>query len=294
VKAAARALLDGLIDYAGLFPPAGLSMPEAVRNFAAYQRRPDAWALGRFVVTVNRLGEFEEALARLSAGERLGVRWPITALLGPEPREELALVDDFNSRYLHAGPEVRSLETRAGSPEEVVALRAAVPAGYELYLEVPLGASTPLLLGALHRSGARAKIRTGGTHESDIPAPETVLTFLRAAADQRVPFKATAGLHHPVRGPAPLTYQSGSPHATMLGYLNVFLAATLLWHGRAPEEARSVLTADSRATLTLGDDAIRWEGVVVEEQEIVRARREFALAIGSCSFTEPVEEIEAA
>ena len=44
-----RTLLRGAIDYAGLFPPAQLSMAEAVANHADYLASGDAWALGRFV-----------------------------------------------------------------------------------------------------------------------------------------------------------------------------------------------------------------------------------------------------
>ena len=41
---AIRALLTGSIDYAGLFPPAGLDMASAVENYARYRAGPDAWA----------------------------------------------------------------------------------------------------------------------------------------------------------------------------------------------------------------------------------------------------------
>src|SRR5215510_12132363 len=47
---ALRALLSGLIDYAGLFPPASLDLPAAMRNYTAYRKGPHAWMLGRFVV----------------------------------------------------------------------------------------------------------------------------------------------------------------------------------------------------------------------------------------------------
>ena len=139
----------------------------------------------------------------------------------------------------------------------------------------------------------RAKIRAGGIQPAEIPSPEAVLEFLRSAARSRVPFKATAGLHHPVRGAARLTYEPGSPCATMHGYLNVILAATLLWHGRSIAEAERLLVAEGRGNLVPGDEAIEWEGVTVTAPEISVARREFALAVGSCSFTEPLEEIEA-
>ena len=292
MKGAARAILEGLIDYAGLFPPAGLPMREAVLSYAAYQRRPDAWALGRFVVPVSRLGEFEASIGELSERDLLGARWPLTALLGPEVRADLGRVEAFNERYLHGGPDVLSLEARAGNPGEIASLRALVPSRYELYLELPLAGSLAPLMEALAASRARAKMRTGGTQVAEIPATEAVLEFLVLAARLRVPFKATAGLHHPLRGIAALTYQPGSARATMFGYLNVFLAATVLWSGGSADDAGRLLAIEDRSQLQLGENAIRWGAVEVARAEIVRTRREFALALGSCSFTEPLEEIE--
>ncbi len=291
--AALRALLEGLIDYAGLFPPAGLEMTAAVRNFAAYQRRPDAWALGRFVVPVARLPEFESALGSLTEAERLGTRWPLTALLGQESTQEIGRVLEFNERHVHGGPQVLSLEARTLNVDQVQrVVRGAGPA-IEAYCELPLGDDLAPLVAAVRETGGLAKIRTGGIQASDFPSPELVLGFLRATAAARVPFKATAGLHHPVRGPAPLTYVAGSASATMFGYLNLVLAATVLWHGRPESEARRLLVAEARTTLELSaPGAIRWEGIEIGIEEIRRARRQYAKAIGSCSFTEPLDEID--
>ncbi len=118
-----------------------------------------------------------------------------------------------------------------------------------------------------------------------------MLDFLRGCAEARIPFKATAGLHHLLRGPAPLTYDPGSESATMFGYLNLLLAAAVLWAGRPEAEARRLLVATGDEGLDLrGDRGIRYAGVFVGVEEIRRARQEFALAIGSCSFTEPLGE----
>ena len=57
-----RTLLEGSIDYAGLFPPAGLPLETALRNYAAYSAGEAAWALGRFILPVGRLDPFERAL----------------------------------------------------------------------------------------------------------------------------------------------------------------------------------------------------------------------------------------
>ena len=60
-------LLEGLIDYAGLYPPASLPMEAAVRNYAAYLGGPRAAWLGRFVLPAARLDAFLAARQGLDA-----------------------------------------------------------------------------------------------------------------------------------------------------------------------------------------------------------------------------------
>jgi len=290
---ATRAVLAGLVDYAGLFPPAGLPMPEAVANFARYQRREDHWALGRFVVPAGRLVEFEEALQALSEADRLGTRWPLTALLGPDPEADLRLVGAFGERHPHGGPEVLSLEAKAASTAAIASLGAAVPKRYELYLELPLGGDLSSLGAAVKTAGVRAKVRTGSVRAEEFPSPDDVLSFLATCARLRLPFKATAGLHHPVRGDAPLTYLAGADTAVMFGYLNVLAAAAAHWHGRPAEEARRWLLADDRPGLRLDREGLRWDGLRLDQAELATTRRDFMQSIGSCSFTEPLDELKA-
>ena len=75
--ATVRALMTGAIDYAGLFPPAGLTMPDAVARFAEYRRGPHAWMLGRFVVPVARLGELGDAVKTVAAD---GLPWSVSVI----------------------------------------------------------------------------------------------------------------------------------------------------------------------------------------------------------------------
>ncbi|HVP11540.1 MAG TPA: hypothetical protein VMV94_10175 [Phycisphaerae bacterium] len=52
-----RTFFSDMVDYAGLFPPARLSLNESVRNYARYRREPEGWMLARFVCPVDLLGE---------------------------------------------------------------------------------------------------------------------------------------------------------------------------------------------------------------------------------------------
>ncbi len=219
------ALLRHAIDYAGLFPPAGLSMPEAVREYHAQRSGPDAWALGRFVLGVAQLGGFVAARAELP-----GDAWPLAVIAtGADDAAVIAGVAASQAHLLS----VSAVEARGDSPAAIAALAPLARVTRELFVEVPLGASLYDVLSAVSSLGARAKIRTGGVTADAFPSPLQVARFLRACADCGLPFKATAGLHHLVRGEYPLTYEQGSPRATMFGFLNVFAAAAFARQGAA-------------------------------------------------------------
>jgi hypothetical protein len=289
-----HALVRGLIDYAGLFPPAGLGMQEAVQRYAEYQGRPDRWALARLVVPVARLGEFEEARGALSPTDRAAARFPIAALAGADLAADRSAIEAFNQRNQgERGARVESLELRVASVADIDTAGERLGRGVELYCELPLAADLPSLVSATRRIGARAKIRMGGVKAVDFPAPEAVLAFLASCVAERLPCKATAGLHHPVRGPAPLTYEPGSPRATMYGYLNLICAATVLWHHRPESEAYELLRLPDRESLKVTAAGVEWGGLLLSAGEIDTTRRHFLLAIGSCSFTEPMDELTA-
>jgi len=140
-------------------------------------------------------------------------------------------------------------------------------------------------------AGAFAKIRTGGLTPDAIPSPETIADFLHRAAQTRLPFKATAGLHHPIRSLRPLTYAQDSPRAVMHGFLNVFAAAAFAWHDTARDLLQAVLTEEDARTFQFGDDELRWRDRRLTTRQVQNARRYFAHSFGSCSFEEPIADL---
>ena len=287
---ATRALLQGLVDFAGLFPPAGWTVERAVAAFAEYRGGPDAWILNRFVVPARRLPELERALDALDPARRGAEVWPLTVIAGEHLAVDVGLARAFDDRQGPAPARAESVECVVRTPQEVERARALVPACLGLVLELPLDADLPALARAVRRAGAVAKVRAGGVRPGDIPPATSVLAFLMACAREQVPVKATAGLHHPLRGPAPLTYEPGSERAVMFGFLNVVLAAVALWQGGPADTALALLEEQDRGAFTTGDEAIAWRGRRFEAAAIAGARRDFVTSIGSCSFTEPVGE----
>ena len=186
----------------------------------------------------------------------LDERWRVTLLVDGEPGE--------------LPPQVETLETK-------LAHGLSLPT----YCEAPLEQVT----------GAFAKLRTGGLTPEAIPAAEAIADFLDRAAVRRVPFKATAGLHHPIRSRHPLTYAADSPRAVMHGFVNVFAAAAFAWHDVGRNQLAAMLAEEDPRAFEFADDELRWRGLRLSTAQIRTARRDFAHSFGSCSFEEPVADL---
>lgn len=282
---ATHALLAGAIDYAGLFPPAQLGMADAVRNYAEYRRGADAWALGRFVVPANRLDMLVRTLD--AEPDERGGPWPLAVLAGPHLAQDLERVASLDPSRFRA----ESLEIRAASEAEIAEIAALAGGRFDTYVELPLDGDLPALVRQLRARGLRAKMRTGGVTADAIPDAEAVARFLAECTAAGVPFKATAGLHHPRRGAYRLTYEINAATAPMHGYLNVFVAAALLRAGASREDAVRVLLETDPEALRVEETAVIWRGRRVDGAALAALRREGMTAFGSCSFREPLDEL---
>ncbi len=288
---AARALLARIVDYAGLFPPAGLGMAEAVAEYAALRGTAEAWMLGRFVVPAGRLDALRSACERIAGAPGAPtpvLPWDLSVLASADSADLAA------AAALPPGLVLDAVEGKAASFEEVEALLAAWrPRGVPVYVELPLHGNLETLLHAVRRGDGRAKLRTGGVTAEAFPAPEDVARFLAACARHRVPVKFTAGLHHPLRGEHPLTYEKDAPRGVMHGFLNVFAAAALARAGAPEAELVAVLREADPAAFAFDGAAFLVRGRRLEQAALLALREEFAAGFGSCSFREPVADLRA-
>lgn len=282
-----RILLAGLVDYAGLFAPAALSMPEVAANYAAYRRSPDAWALGRLIVPVARLRELSDGIPPSENAERLP--WRISALIGEDASRDAQQVVEWNASS-HGTLIVDTVEVRATSAAAVADLAESLR-DFTVYVELPLTQDPSPLLDAVARAGLRAKMRTGGVTEDAFPSAAQIVRFLRGCAERKVAFKATAGLHHPLRDCFPLTYAPNAPQAEMFGFLNVFLAAAFALRGLPERQLLELVQERDASLLQFTDDAIRWRDEEIDIQHLADIRTSFAIAFGSCSFREPIDDL---
>jgi hypothetical protein len=297
-------LLSGLIDYAGLFPPAKLSMQHAVEAYARARVGEHEWMLCRFICPAARLRELSQTAAVLMPGTNAtsGYRehadltepWHISALVeSPEEMEIIQKFNDHHSREDNGLAVVDAVEIKLATPAEVDDILDVIPEDIYPFFEIPTTTDPRGFVAALAGNSCAAKVRTGGTSPDAIPTPAQVAAFMHACTLTDVPFKATAGLHHPIRAEYALTYEKDAPRAIMHGFLNIFVAAALLKHGHANESlAREAIEETNAKAFIFTEDGLSWRNHVLDATQIAHSREAFSLTFGSCSFDEPVEDLK--
>ncbi|MGH2968884.1 MAG: hypothetical protein ACRDK0_07450, partial [Solirubrobacteraceae bacterium] len=148
----------------------------------------------------------------------------------------------------------------------------------QVFLEVWPGDDAKLR--AVAERGAGAKVRCGGATPDMFPSPAELAAFIIGCRDLGLPFKATAGLHHPIR--------DGIVH----GFLNL-LAAAVLAHAAGAEERElsTVLLEEDASAFSVGEDAFTVRGHRFGADAVAAARERLFVGYGSCSFSEPVQDL---
>ena len=295
---AREALLTRLVDDAGLFPPARKPMEDAVADHRADRVGPHAWMLGRFLCPASRIGDFA-----LAAPDAEG--WALAVVLDGSAEEWLPAVrGDLARAAGYGGPaQVRLLEVRlpAGmtSAETVRGFVAAVgevglahPA--DAFLEIPPEpeADTAATLEAIAQVRTElapagpvarlgAKLRCGGVTAELYPQPARIAAFIAGVRRLGIPFKVTAGLHHPFR------HRDESIGVLQHGFVNL-LAATAL----PLDDAVEIIADPDPHAFTIEGGGLAWRSQGTDADGVARARELFT-AYGSCSFSEPVEDLTA-
>ncbi|MEA2719267.1 MAG: hypothetical protein QOJ39_1131 [Candidatus Eremiobacteraeota bacterium] len=303
---AKRALLERLIDDAGLFPPAELPMRAALRHHVRHAESAYWWVSGRFVVPASRLDEFAAARAASDGPIDLSVILDAGSLgaKGDTVRADLHRIDRVAALD---GVTVSSLEAKlpqltldGAAMQRIVAdiverypsaeVAFWYESGYDAGWTTPLESWLTVLANARAAAPANvtlgAKVRCGGTAPGATPSVPDLAEFVAAAHAHDVPWKATAGLHHPVRG-AHGVAGGVVPH----GFLNLFIAGAAL-HAGVLDAARvaDVLAEEDPLAFVVDPAHVSWRDVRIEPEQIAAAR-ERCVAFGSCSFAEPVNDL---
>lgn len=247
-------LLEGLIDYAGVFPPASLSLADARAEYEATTAGAHGWVVGPMLVLASTLDD--PALAGMDA-TRLG-----------------CVADEVPSRGVAQAERAVEAATAASTISELQEVTPVV------YLEstdpADLAFLEPVATARAVGVDVRAKIRTGGESAPAFPSPAEVAVFIGACVAKGLPFKATAGLHHPIRT------RSAVPDATEHGFLNM-LAATRCALAGDVEATLAALETTAAEDIEVATATYRGVGADLDPAEVRATFR----SIGSCSVDEP-------
>lgn len=274
-------LLEGLIDYAGLYPPANLDMRSAIRNYFNYRASSHAAALGRFIVSIERLSELREVVGDSLRDMKLSV------IASPDT--------DWGSLKVlcDGGTPIDMIEIKTHLPSEIERIAMLIPLGVTTYFEVPVHPVAEDGLAVISKLGALVKLRMGGIVANAFPSVGDACEMLNTLAHLGLAFKATAGLHHPVRSNRQLTYEPGRSVAKMHGFLNLICAAALLHFGGEDDQVRLLLGEENLSAWQVNYDSIGWRSHSWSADRLSQVRKQFFISYGSCSFEEPMRELEA-
>lgn len=307
-------LLDGLFDYAGLFPPAALNMDAAVDEYLEHKRGPERSMVGPFVVPAARLTDMQRAFEAHSAGAEF--------TLLPRPAETAELLEeDFSAAKLleeQSGQSFRcvavesripfpSLDTAQYASRVRIALNETGLTPDRVFLEIPRDADFETRLAPYFEALGNmngpplfaGKLRCGGPAAKDHPSSRDVAQFILAGIRAGTPFKFTAGLHHPFRHL--FTDVSTGTDIAMHGFVNVMFATAVAasWHEADASSHTSglsgvmeeILDEYAPESFRCIDDEIRWKEIRILPGAFRHVRSELALGIGSCSINEPLEDL---
>ena len=307
----AKALLGGIIDYAGLFPPARLPMNEAFERFLRHRGEADGWMLARFVCPAARLEELEPLFAQ---GDPPQVPISISVLgRGGDTLEDFLAAIDHDSATITAFAarqtdravvdvfEVRLPETGGAAVAVEKAWRRLTGGGstpMTPYFEVSLlGDWRPRLpaaaaavrdtdrsAGPANRAGL--KIRCGGLDAAAVPEPIAVAAAIATCRATGVPLKATQGLHHPFR------HHDSELDTVVHGFLNLYVASVLAHVHDLPVTRLTEIVAEVEPeAFAIEDNRLAWRDLEASSEEVAAARDHLLTTFGSCSFSEPRDDL---
>jgi hypothetical protein len=140
--------------------------------------------------------------------------------------------------------------------------------------------------GGDHRLGL--KIRCGGLDAAAIPEPMAVAAAIATCRATGVPLKATQGLHHPFR------HTDETLGAVVHGFLNLFTASVMAHAHDLPVRRLTEIIADTDPqSFAVEADRLAWRDLEASAVEVAAARSGLLTTFGSCSFTEPRDDLQA-
>lgn len=308
--------LKKIIDYAGLFPPARLSLETAFGNYVHYLKSENNFMLSRFICPVKLFSE----LARIISSNYPDEKGILISVLGrggyneedffKNLQEDLILWKNLLSS---SGSIIKADSFEIKLPDEIITshdtgkiagfintvsdeINKNIPVESFIFFEGHIGTEWKknikhfiegIKMHNLTSNNSGYKLRTGGVEAYSFPAPGQIAYSIRECLDRNIPMKCTAGLHHPFR-------HFDTVIGTMMhGFINVFGAGIIaMRHNISDEEMIKIISDENPDNFSFNEKYFAWNDWKINADEIGLARKNLMLSFGSCSFDEPEEDLK--
>ncbi|HJM17451.1 MAG TPA: hypothetical protein QGI59_02980 [Candidatus Poseidoniia archaeon] len=329
MKESLRTFMDGLIDYAGLFPPADLPLNEAISQYISHIKSDNSKMLSRFIIHSSKLNNLDEFL-------------PLFTNVGPLRLSVLGGGGNNDDEYLNKIKQnitnISKYREKHGNKIEIDVIECKMATNtpskntmekatvllnenglihYHEFAKLPpvgMNYSTEIddsswdkeilptikLLSNLDNAGI--KLRCGGIVKEAFPSVEQVAAMIQTCVIIDIPMKFTAGLHHPIR------HFAEEYDEFMHGFINTFGAGIFATTFPKPENSQekynmfillSHMIDDQNAeNFSFTDDSMIWKveddrdtQFVIDVEKIENARKKGMISYGSCSFQDPIHDL---
>lgn len=307
-----KTLFNQIIDYAGMFPPAKLPMADAVENYLTYIDSNDNWMMSRLILPLGRINDLPDMITGKTDKEIL------VSVLGSRSEDLegfLESIETVKNKSAHFN-QMNSGKSKIDSTEiffpadaiqaifsdtensksRLIAILNEVEDNYEFFFEIPwqngnqdlfnqIAEFLTSLENQFENVSLNLKLRTGGVTKDDFPSPAILAEFIHACAINGVKWKATAGLHHPIRS---FRDEVGTE---MHGFLNLLAASIAADNGEDVSVLISILNSTDPSEFKLDDEILVYPGGEAGIKKVSSIREKGFLSFGSCSFDEPREDL---
>lgn len=301
-----------MIDYAGIFPPANLDLPQAFHNYLFYRQGEFNWMLNKFIVPAKKLDDLSKIAKEIkidspvplsiigSGGDTVQL---FTENLKSDVKKIVEFLADNGELFSADVYEIRLPKeiTDQDEADDMLDLMISVsgeldpacgkevPVYYEALLDEKYEATILKIVENIASLNNRCgyKLRTGGTDAAAFPTAEQIAFAIMTCAEFNVPMKCTAGLHHPIR------HFNDGVNSYMHGFFNVFTAGILAYTSNLDEmELLEILNDEDADEFMFDENSFEWNEIEITNEEIREARTKLITSFGSCSFDEPVNDLK--
>jgi hypothetical protein len=277
VKKSSKVFFEGLVDYAGLFPPAECSLAEALKRYATYQNSAKAFILGRFIIPLAKVDELVPYRSLFKKKLSLAV---VTKNL-----DRLERIDTFNKEHAEwASIDVLEVAYLKGKAEISVLEKLNI----QVYCEFPKKEREEgIEVIVASNADLSVKMRCGGVVAELFPSVDEVVSLILSCRNKGLKMKFTAGLHHPIR------HYDDSIGCKMHGFVNIFSGGMIAHvHDLESEQLSAIISDEEPTNFTFDGAGFSWKGKQVTWVQVEALRKSSFSSYGSCSFEEPIDDLK--